>query len=177
MKKLKNGEKRDLSYFDILIAAVMRAIAEKPQLNRFIKGRKYYQRNDLSATFIVKKRLTEEDEERQVIIRFQPDFTFNEYSEALRKAIKDTRSMEEDNEEKIMKILLAFPIWIVNLMTKFIMKIDDWGYMPKFLSDSDGMHTSLYIANLGSIGFRQAPFHHLYEWGYRLYFPHLRAAS
>ena len=163
--KAEERGKRDLSSFDILIAAVMRAIAEKPQLNRFIKGRSYYQRNDLSATFIVKKRLTEEDEERQAIIRFQPDYTLDEYSAALREAVELTRTMDQDNEEKIMKILLAFPSWIVNLVTKIIMKMDERGGMPRFLAESDGMHTSIYIANMGSIGFRDAPFHHLYEWG------------
>jgi hypothetical protein len=43
--------------------------------------------------------------------------------------------------------------------------MDNWWGMPRFLAESDGMHTSIYIANLGSIGFQDAPFHHLYEWG------------
>lgn len=157
--------RRDFSYFDILVAGVMRSIAQKPQLNRFIKGRHYYQRRDLSATFIVKKKLTEEDEERQAIIKFEPSDTFEDYSRKLRKAINDMRTLEEDDEEKIMKVLLTMPTPIVNLVSRFIMKLDDWGLMPSFLSESDGMHTSIYIANLGSIGFDDAPFHHIYEWG------------
>ena len=156
---------KGISYFDILIAALMRSIAEKPHLNRFIKGRHYYQRRDLSATIVVKKRLTESDDERQAIIRFQPDDCLKDTTRRLRRAIEDTRSVSEDDEEKIMKILLAFPTFIVNIITKLLFKMDDWGGMPQFLAESDGMHSSVYVANLGSIRFDEAPFHHLYEWG------------
>jgi hypothetical protein len=165
--KEKSEEKgrRDFSYFDILVAAVMRAIAQKPQLNRFVKGRQYYQRNDLSATFIVKKKLTEEDEERQAIVNFDPADTFDDYTAKLRKAIQDMRTLEEVETEKIMKVLFTFPSGIVNFFTGLLMRLDDFGMMPFSLSSVDGMHTSIYIANLGSIGFDDAPFHHIYEWG------------
>ena len=164
-EKAEQRGRRDISYFDILVAAVMRAIAQKPQLNRFIKGRHYYQRRDLSATFIVKKKLTEDDEERQAIINFDPADTFDESSAKLRAAIGAMRTMEEDEEEKIMKVLFALPSWFIDKFSGFMMKLDEWGMMPKYFAESDGMHTSIYIANLGSIGFDDAPFHHLYEWG------------
>ena len=164
-EKSEEHGRRDFSYFDILVASVMRSIAQKPQLNRFIKGRHHYQRNDLSATFIVKKKLTEEDEERQAIINFDPADTFDDYTRKLRQAIRDMRTLEEDEGEKVMKILFSFPTWIVNIITGLFMKLDDFGMMPMSLSSVDGMHTSIYIANLGSIGFDDAPYHHIYEWG------------
>ena len=164
-EKAEKHGRHDFSYFDILVAAVMRAIAEKPELNRFIKGRRYYQRRSLSATFIVKKNLTEEDEERQAIITFDPADTLDEYSEKLRAAIAAMRSKPEDEGEKIMKVLFALPSKIIDLFTLWLMRLDDRGMMPRYLAESDGMHTSIYIANLGSIGFEDAPFHHLYEWG------------
>lgn len=164
-EKAETSGSRDFSYFDILIASVMRAIAQKPQMNRFIKGRHYYQRNDLNATFIVKKKLTEDDEERQAIINFDPSDTFDDYTRKLRQAIKETKTVEEDQEEKIMKIFFSFPTFLVNILSRLLMKLDDFGMMPTSLSSVDGMHTSIYIANLGSIGFDDAPFHHLFEWG------------
>lgn len=157
--------RREFNYFDILIASVMRAIAEKPQMNRFIKGRHYYQRNDFSATFIVKRKLTEEDVERQAIIQFDPADTFGDYSRKLRQAIHEMRTLEEDEEEKIMKFLFSFPTAFVNIFSGLLRRLDDIGMMPQSLSSVDGMHTSIYIANLGSIGFDDAPFHHIYEWG------------
>ena len=164
-EKAEAQGRRDLSYFDVLVAAVMRAIAQKPQLNRFIKGRRFYQRRDLSATFIVKKSLTEEGAERQAIITFDPSDTLEDSSAKLRAAIREMRIRDEDEGEKIMKVLFFLPSKIIDLFTWFMLKLDDRGMMPRHLRESDGMHTSIYIANLGSIGFVDAPFHHLYEWG------------
>ena len=53
--------------------------------------------------------------------------------------------------------------------TKFVVfvlrTLDQFGRMPKSLSETDGMHATIFMANLGSIGTEGAPVHHLYNWG------------
>ena len=50
--------------------------------------------------------------------------------------------------------------WVVSL----VRKADDWGLLPRFLLDTDPLHGSMFIANLGSLKM-DAAYHHLYEWG------------
>ncbi|MHA1584681.1 MAG: 2-oxo acid dehydrogenase subunit E2, partial [Promethearchaeota archaeon] len=47
-----------LTLFHVILCAAARGIAKYPHLNRFISGRKYYQRNRLNFSFVVKKQLT-----------------------------------------------------------------------------------------------------------------------
>ncbi|MFA6617823.1 MAG: 2-oxo acid dehydrogenase subunit E2, partial [Candidatus Neomarinimicrobiota bacterium] len=42
---------------------------------------------------------------------------------------------------------------------------DERNMMPESLASTDSVHGSAYIANLGSFGVQNPPFHHLYDYG------------
>ncbi len=157
--------KRLYNYFDILIAAAIRTIAEYPQMNRFIMGGHYYQRNELSCSFVIKTKLSFDEPERNVIIRCRPEDKLTDISARVREGVKESRISNEDDQEKAMKILFRFPSWIVGLITRAVIRFDKWGILPLSMTDLDALHTSLFMANLGSIGLNDAPAHHLFEWG------------
>ncbi|MBI9100554.1 MAG: 2-oxo acid dehydrogenase subunit E2 [Spirochaetaceae bacterium] len=160
----KNGKKL-YNYFEILIAAAMKTFDEFPQMNRFIMGKHYYQRKELSCAFVIKTKFSVEDPERNVIIRITPGDTLSHISRKIKEGVEFGKNTEEDEQDKAMKILFRLPTWAINLVTGAIKKMDQWGILPLSMTDLDALHVSVFMANLGSIGLNDAPAHHLFEWG------------
>ena len=61
----RNAENPEFKFtlFHIIVAAILKVIVLRPKLNRFIANKNMYQRNDLSAAFVVKKRFEDTSEE------------------------------------------------------------------------------------------------------------------
>ena len=55
----KNAEGSDFRYtfFHLMVTAMLRVITQRPLLNRFIKNGSLFHRDEISASFLVKKRL------------------------------------------------------------------------------------------------------------------------
>jgi pyruvate/2-oxoglutarate dehydrogenase complex dihydrolipoamide acyltransferase (E2) component len=164
-EKNEGKHKRYYSYFVLILAALLRTIALRPHLNRFIANNTFYQRKDISFTFIVKKELSDEGDERNAFLVFKPDDTLEDVAERVNTFIDECRTAEKVGQDKTLDILLRFPKFIVRAFVAFLRLLDRYGRMPKELAEEDGMHATVFLANLGSIGIEGAPFHHLYEWG------------
>ena len=61
----KNEEEKDFPYtmFHIVVAALEKTITLRPKLNRFIVNSNFYQRNEVSAAFVVKKQFSDKGAE------------------------------------------------------------------------------------------------------------------
>jgi hypothetical protein len=53
---------------------------------------------------------------------------------------------------------------VLRVLFKAFLALDYFGLLPGWFMRDDGMFTSVFIANLGSIGMKPG-YHHLYEWG------------
>jgi len=61
----KNAEGNDdfpYTMFHIIVAALIKTLTLRPKMNRFIANKNYYQRNDVSAAFVVKKQFSDVSE-------------------------------------------------------------------------------------------------------------------
>ena len=61
-----------ITLFEVILTGLQRVAIVKPKVNRFIKGRRLWQRNELSINFVVKREKTEAGEEVNALIRFSP---------------------------------------------------------------------------------------------------------
>lgn len=165
--KQKNAglPKKRYGIFHVFLTTIVRSFALRPQMNRFIMNHKYYQRNDIIFSFIVKRQMTDEGDERTAIITFDPNDTIDTVADRVDENIERARNDDSHEDEDTIKTVLKLPKFIVTAFIALLRKLDSIGKMPKFLADIDSMHVSAYIANLGSIGLDSIPFHHLYEWG------------
>ena len=68
-----------------MFAAVVRIIAERPQLNRFCVNGRTYARNDITISLAIKKSLTDGGEETNI----KPYFTGNETIFEVRQILQD----------------------------------------------------------------------------------------
>jgi len=161
----KKAEGVELKFFQMFVASVVKLFKERPNLNRFISGRKLYQRNDIKISFIAKKAASDEGEETNVALTFSDKTTFQDVIDKLKKDIKNAKSDEvKKDDDKLIEMLMKMPRFILRALFAFLRWMDFYFNMPKAFADVDPLRCSVYIANLGSIGI-DAPFHHLFEWG------------
>lgn len=168
IKELNKVDPGDHPYrvFELFLAALIRTIVMRPNLNRFLMDRKCWQRKDLSLNFVVKEDYTDEAPEHSAIIYFEPEMTFPRIASLINRTIEDSRSGGRNNDtDRAIAFFLRFPGWLLRIIVALIGYIDRKGFAPKLLRDADGLHASAFVANLGSINLMGSPHHHLYEWG------------
>jgi hypothetical protein len=167
IRKFNRAQDRDapkLSLFHVLLCAAVRGLALRPQLNRFVSGQRIYQRNRIQISFIVKKQLTEEGAEANAKISFSPYETLSSIISKINSNVKDARDVSGTDSDKEIEFFVRFPRFVLNLFVRAFKFLDSFGIAPRSMIESDPLYTSVYLANLGSVGL-DAPFHHLYEWG------------
>jgi hypothetical protein len=153
-----------VSLFIVLLSALVRTLALRPELNRFVHGRALYQRNHLSISFIVKQRLREEAPECNAKVFFESDDRLDQVAEKVNSVIGQIRATGEGGDgERLAKIAHRIP-GCKRLLIAAYRILDRFNLAPAALIRTDPLYTTLYFANLGSIGL-DAPFHHLFEWG------------
>lgn len=156
-----------LRFFYVFCAAILRTFVERPELNRFIAAKRYWQRNELSMNFVVKEKMTDDAPETSNPLYFKPEMTLLEYAKIIDDYIERSKENSEDNStDSLIKILMHIPYWVISSFIGLMGFMDKRGHLPQFIRDADGLHTSVFISNLGSIGIEgSSPHHHLYEWG------------
>lgn len=154
-----------ITYFNVFLAALVRLFTLKPHLNRFIVARKFYQRKKIEIAFVAKKEFTEEGEETTIKESFGRDETLWSIVSRLNKGIKVVKTEDTDDTTDILNLFARFPKPIVQLAINFLDFLDYIGKYPKDIYKEDPMHASVFVANLGSIGLKNVPYHHLYDRG------------
>jgi len=156
---------RPATLFHLLLRSVTQGIALRPRVNRFVKGRRLWQHPHIQITFSAKREMSDRGDLTTIKKRFEPE------SESLDAMIDDIyarlrpmRRGAESTSDKETKLLLRLP----NVATGALIRAADWldhfGLLPKAIIDPDPLYTSVFVANLGSVG-HDAGFHHLWERG------------
>ena len=162
-KKAEEGIK--ISYMNIIYAAMVRLIAQRPQLNRFIMNCQTYARKDIEISLAIKKSLSDDGEETNIKIPFDGTENIFEVKEKLDKAIEENKNTATENETDLLAKALAFiPNFLLKIIVGLIMFLDNHGLLPKFIIKASPFHTSAYLTNVASLGI-DAIFHHLYNFG------------
>ena len=160
------GEKGiKISYMHIIMAAIVRMYAQKPQLNRFVMNGKLFQRDGIYISFAVKKQLTEQATETTVKLRFTGEENIFQIKEMIDKEIIANKGEDKANDtDGFAKILNKMPNWLLKYFVKFFMFLDRHNCMPKMVVDISPFHTSCFLTNMKSIS-TDYVYHHIYEFG------------
>lgn len=165
MNFVKEYQKK-YSYFSVTLAALVRTLALKPRMNRFVQGHRHYQRNKIVLSFTAKRQMTEDAAETVVKLGFDRTAALDDVMEKLSGGIKVAKDVENnDDTTDLLDVFKKMPRWLLRIIMPFINWLDYHGWYPKALYDFDPMMCSAYITNLGSIGLEEVPFHHLYDRG------------
>ena len=152
--------------FHCFTFAVARMIRERPKMNRYIQGRRMYERDEISLSFVAKRRFRDDAEESLMVVVPKDDDTIDSFSHHIYGDVNEMRKSEHsdggfdatiDAFAKIPRLLLMFVLRIIRWL-------DFWGRVPMPLRDGDTNFTTVLLSNLGSIG-GPAVYHHLNNYG------------
>lgn len=165
---LKENRKKgikSIGFLHIMIAAMVRTMALKPGLNRFVAGSRIYARNEILVSLALKKQLSADGAETTVKLKFSPQDTIFQVAEKVNAAIDQNKNTESSNlADKTARLVMRCPGFLVNFVVWFLKTLDRFGLMPKIINQASPMHTSMFITDLGSLGI-QPIYHHIYEFG------------
>ena len=106
-KKAQEGIR--LSYMNIIYAALIKIIAQKPNLNRFVVNGILYDRNKINVSLTIKKNLTEEGQETTIKLDFTGKENIFEVKKKLDIAIEKNKLLENSKATKIKMKLYKHP--------------------------------------------------------------------
>ena len=151
--------------FHAVCAAVVKTFTLRPKMNRFIKGCRLYQRDELSLGFVVKKQFKDDAGEGLAFIKFPPETTIDSLHERVMKEIFECRRDDAmDNSTKGMEMFTHLPRWLMRIVIFILHRLDFYGRVPYDLIKADPNYATVFLTNLGSIKLN-AGYHHLSNWG------------
>lgn len=155
----------DLSIMHIIIAALIRLISQRPNLNRFVIWNKIFARNHLNISIAVKRSLSDEGEETLI----KPNFMLTDTLQDVVRKIRDEQNANQQVGQKngsdvVAAIIGKLPDFLLRFTVFSLLWMDKVGIMPRLINKVSPWHCSIFLTNIGSIGV-ESIYHHLYEFG------------
>ena len=149
MKERNEKEGTNLKIFHAICTAVARTVYHRPRLNWFISGRTFYERKDITLSFVVKQKFRDDADETLMFLKVEPDMNIDSVSKMILGDVEKVRR-EKSND--------------LDLFFGSLRVLEYHGIMPKSLTNGDPNYSSVLLANLGSIG-ADSCYHHLSNYG------------
>lgn len=162
----KNAQQPEYKYtiFHVITAALAKTLTLRPKMNRFVKGNRMYERNELTFAFVVKKQFADEAHEALAFLSFDENCTVDSVHDKIMNEIYSCRSEKLDNSTASMDVLTKLPRFVLRFIIGILNLLDYYGKVPNSLIKADPNYASVFMSNLGSIGLK-AGYHHLNNWG------------
>ena len=155
-KKNVEGIPFKYTFFHVILTALVKTVTLRPKLNRFYANENYYQRNKITAGFVIKKEFSDGSEEAMALLEAKPDATIDTIHEEIRRQVQATRNEQKMNTtDNSMDILNKLPRFLSKAAIRFIRWLDRHGWCPDFLIGDDPNYSSVFLSNLGSIRLTQ----------------------
>jgi hypothetical protein len=151
--------------FHCFVTMFARVVNERPLLNRFIQGARIYERDEITLSFVAKRRFTDHSEESLMV--FTPKGTDN-LDSVSRHIIGDVHEMRKQTSSQgiddVLDKFAALPRPLLMFSVRVVRWLDYWGKVPKALTQGDTNYTTVLLSNLGSIKCPSV-YHHLNNYG------------
>ena len=153
-----------VTVFHVLLTAIARTLRLRPEVNRFIAGRRTYQHKEISISFIVKASMDDDGAESEVRLVLTGYETVEQVRVLTHTAVDEKRGQVRGDDDRLVDFFARWPRPVLNGISRMVGALDYHNVLPGPLMDAIPLYTSAYVVNAGSLGI-DAPFHHLYENG------------
>lgn len=161
----RNGEEgTNIKLFHAICTAVARTVYHRPKLNIFIAGRRYWQRKDITLSFVAKQQFNDESVETLLFMKVKPDMTLDDVSKLILGDVNKARKEGTNDLDALMGFVGKLPRFVLEILFAVLRRLEYHGIMPKGLTAGDPNYSTVLLSNLGSIGCG-APYHHLSNYG------------
>ena len=154
------------SLTEIVLAAAVRMLYERPKTNRFINNCKVYQRNRITISMSVKKTLKDDGEEMTLKMYFTGRESLPEVKKIFENEIAvNVKAADESHQTtKTAGALGKVPGWMFKFAMWLFRFMDRHDMLPAKLIHISPFHTSMWVTDLRSIKLDKI-YHHLYNFG------------
>lgn len=163
-KKNANDPEYRYNLFQVVVTAIVKAITLRPKMNRFYANKNMYQRNEVTAAFVVKKLFADNGAEALAIVHTKNDDTIDTIHNEIYRQVSACRSDKKDDSTAAMDAMQKLPRFLVKLALRFFHFLDRHGRVPQSMIATDPYYASVVLSNLGSIQLHSG-YHHLTNWG------------
>ena len=164
MAERNEKEGTNLKIFHAICTAIARTIYHRPKLNYFISGRTYYERPDITLSFVVKQKFEDEADETLMFLKVDPDMNFDSISKLIIGDVTKVRKEKSNDLDKLMNFFGSLPRPFLAAFFGSLRVPEYHGIMPKALTAGDPNYSSVLLSNLGSIR-SDSCYHHLSNYG------------
>ena len=157
------GETR-ATLFHCFLMAVAKTVWMRPLLNRFVSGRRVYQRDEITLGFVVKRRFEDHSEESLMVTAAREDWTLSQVTELVAGKAGQVRGQARFGVDGALNTVGRLPRWLTMFIVWGYRTLDFFGRVPRALAAEDPNYATVFFSNLGSI---QSPavYHHLNNHG------------
>ena len=155
----------NFSILHLLIAAYVRVVSQRPEINRFIAGQEIYAHHSIDVAMTVKKNMAVDSDETCIKVCFEPtdtvDDVYRKFNATVQESIGDASDTDFDG---FSNALQKIPRWVLRLFMKILNFLAYHGKLPLALLELSPFHGSMIITSMGSLGINPI-FHHIYNFG------------
>ena len=164
MAERNEKEGTNLKIFHAICTAVARTMYHRPRLNWFISGRYFYERKDITMSFVVKQKFRDDADETLMFLKVEPDMNFDAVSKLIVGDVTKVRKEKSNDLDKLMNFVGSLPRPFLEVFFGTLRRLEYHGVMPKALTAGDPNYSSVLLSNLGSIR-SDSCYHHLSNYG------------
>ena len=152
--------------FHAIIVLAARILRERPKMNRFVQGRRMYERYEVSLSFMAKRRFADNAEEAFMFFVPKDEDTLSTVSYEIAGKVHEARKSEHSDGgfDSTVDAFAKVPRLLLMAIVRVVRWLDFWGVNPKALTEGDSNYSSVLLSNLGSIR-GPSVYHHLNDYG------------
>jgi hypothetical protein len=158
------GLKGKVTLTMLVLRSIVTALHEFPRLNRYVAGRRLYQRDGIYLSFSAKKAFDPAAPLVVIKMKFDPAEPLKDMVDRITAELAKGRSEQKSYADKETNLVLKLPRFGIRLVVWLLSVLDYFNLVPRSFVEKDLFYASVFVANLGSVGL-EAGYHHLYEYG------------
>lgn len=165
IEEKKQEEKNfKLTYHHAFVTAIFKLMYNRPLLNRFIINKRFYDRYDITVSFVAKTAFNDKSEETFSVIKANKKDTLKTVAKRTSKQVESVRKQSKNSADKFIEKVGNMPKTFKNILTKILRFMDNHDLIPQELTNNSIYHSSVLVSNLGSINCG-AIYHNLTDFG------------
>lgn len=164
IERWNQGEGPHLTPLHLVVAALGRMLKARPQVDRFVAARRLWQRKVTSVAFAAKQEFDDRAPLKTIKLPVIEGEALAATVGRIHAAVGGSRAGDDRPVDREMSLLGKLPDFLLSPLIRLARRLDRWNLLPGALIDDDPLYSSIFVANLGSVGIDRA-WHHLYEYG------------
>lgn len=164
LAKRKAESGTELKLFHAICTAVARTIYNRPLMNYYISGKRFFKRRDITLSFVAKKQFADGAEEALMFLTAKPEMNLFDIAHIILGDVDTARKKGTNDVGDLMDFLGKLPRFMLNIVFGVVRMMEYFNIMPASLRAGDPNYSTVLLSNLGSIGCGSV-YHHLSNYG------------